>query len=287
MKNMPVENARMMAEINDALESRFGGVQAAMARAAGMSLPRLNRILRGKLPLSSRAHAKLLEATDQNCSSETSNPEVDSAKSGLYAQRRDRLREVVDSRFGGVNKRFAEAIDLAQPQVSGIISGSRNIGERLARRLERLLDLPPGHLDGVRVIADLDQSSRQALRRERLKEAIDQVFGGSVAAFSRHMDLAEPYVHSMMTGTKGIGEGSARLIEKRLLLETGTFDRLEEISFPVRSMSAHSGGVEIKLALLLSYLKDRPADSKTCAMLNATADVAIERLLRQTQGDIS
>lgn len=269
---------RMLHELGELLQLRFNGVQSRMARATGVSLPQLNRMLKGKMPVSDSIFEKIKRAAIQNQPERMDSGENEQAKTALYEFRRSRLREIIGIRFNGVNMRFADAIGMAQPSAHSIVNGKRNIGEKLARRLERLLSIPAGDLDGIRAIADIDEKDRFGLRRERLQQVVKEVFGGSIAACAQHMDVSEAYFHQMLGGQKTVGQMVARNIEKRLLLEAGTFDRLEEIVFPVRAISPEGRGIEIKMALLLALMQEHPADQKTCALLHGVVDVALERV---------
>jgi plasmid maintenance system antidote protein VapI len=271
--------ALMLNEIREILETQFAGVQSDMARATGISLPRINGLIRGKILITNKTLSKIKGSIETSTASHDISPVKNTSRQAIYIQRRTRLNEIIYMQFGGVIKKFAEAVELAQSTAWQIANGKQNIGEKLARRIEKALLLLPGDLDAIRAIADLNQSSRTALRRERLISVIDQVFGGDLAACARHLNLAETYLHSLQTGSRAIGDSTARLIEKRVLLEAGAFDRLEEIAFPVRSVTPHGEGVEIKLALLQSYLQENVADSKTCALLHSVIDIATERFI--------
>lgn len=65
--------------------------------------------------------------------------------------RRFRLRKLIHSKFAGVSARLAEQIDKQPSYVARIFSSNpahaRNIGERLAREIERACGLEEGHLD--------------------------------------------------------------------------------------------------------------------------------------------
>lgn len=61
--------------------------------------------------------------------------------------RRARLRAAIDDKFDGVSGRMADAIGRPRPNVSGLLSGTRAIGEKLARDIELRLALPRGWLD--------------------------------------------------------------------------------------------------------------------------------------------
>jgi hypothetical protein len=85
----------------------------------------------------------------------------------LYDIRRDNVRQLVEARFGGSQTRLAKAVGLAQPSfVSRLLtdrSGTRkNIGHRLARRIEAALKLSPNSLDS------LDALGRRAVERPPL-----------------------------------------------------------------------------------------------------------------------
>ncbi len=61
--------------------------------------------------------------------------------------RRARLRAIIDERFDGTAGQMADAIGRPRPNVSGLLSGTRSIGEKLARDIEVKLTLPRGWLD--------------------------------------------------------------------------------------------------------------------------------------------
>ncbi len=65
--------------------------------------------------------------------------------------RRQRLREIIDTRFNGVAAHFAAAIGREPSYVSRALTDNakhrKNIGEDLAREIERALRLPAGYLD--------------------------------------------------------------------------------------------------------------------------------------------
>lgn len=77
----------------------------------------------------------------------------------IYEARRQRLAQLIDERYGGSQTRFAAAVDLVPPSVNErlyhprphttSIAPRRNIGERLARRIEEKLQLPQYWLDGL------------------------------------------------------------------------------------------------------------------------------------------
>lgn len=64
--------------------------------------------------------------------------------------RRTNLQALIDSRFAGKAGRLADAIGRKRPQIYRLFSdaeNSRDIGEELARDIEKKLGLPTGQLD--------------------------------------------------------------------------------------------------------------------------------------------
>lgn len=64
----------------------------------------------------------------------------------INRKRRAAVRHLIDERFEGRVADFARAIGRSPAQVWQFMN-ERNIGERLARRIERKLELPAGSLD--------------------------------------------------------------------------------------------------------------------------------------------
>lgn len=69
----------------------------------------------------------------------------------IHDTRRNNLRAIIDLRFGGRIIDLATAIDRQQSYVSSLLNGKpphlKNLGEKLARKIELLLDLEPLSLD--------------------------------------------------------------------------------------------------------------------------------------------
>jgi hypothetical protein len=69
----------------------------------------------------------------------------------IYMTRRQNLRAVIKSRFGGSQTKFGELVDYDSSRVSRLLSENpatqKNIGARLARSIEQKLDLPQNWLD--------------------------------------------------------------------------------------------------------------------------------------------
>lgn len=59
------------------------------------------------------------------------------------------LRALIDDRYAGSQKAFADAIKRAPAQVNQWLSGHRKIGDAGARHIEKVFGIP-GYFDGVR-----------------------------------------------------------------------------------------------------------------------------------------
>ena len=93
--------------------------------------------------------------------------------------RRENLRRVVDTHYGGVMRRLAVALNVQQIQLSRIYSKNatsrREIGNDLARNIEAVAGLPRGWMDQVhddRADAIYDQLSRLDDRDRDAVEAL-------------------------------------------------------------------------------------------------------------------
>ena len=73
----------------------------------------------------------------------------DSFGMDVFEIRKKRLRELINSNFDGVQRRFADAIDRQPDYVSRILKGTKRLGEQLARDIESTLGLPPRWLDAI------------------------------------------------------------------------------------------------------------------------------------------
>lgn len=65
----------------------------------------------------------------------------------MHAIRRDRLRSLVDERFGGKQARLAEAIERQAGYISRCLAGTKGIGEDFARYIEARIGLPALWMD--------------------------------------------------------------------------------------------------------------------------------------------
>lgn len=65
----------------------------------------------------------------------------------IYANRRERLRQLIEERFDWNQSKFAKALSFRQSSVSEYVTGAKTIGERVAHRIENAAGLPPGWLN--------------------------------------------------------------------------------------------------------------------------------------------
>lgn len=72
---------------------------------------------------------------------------LDHSDMDVKETRRKRLRELIDSRYGGKQAAFAADIERQPDYVSRCLKGTKNIGEDLARIIEKRVRLPLGWLD--------------------------------------------------------------------------------------------------------------------------------------------
>lgn len=88
----------------------------------------------------------------------------------LKEARRDRLRELRDSRYEGSNTLLAKALGKQPDYISRAILGRKVIGEGLAREIEAALELPVRWMDGdaIEVVAQ----GRVMLDAEMLSRSI-------------------------------------------------------------------------------------------------------------------
>ncbi len=96
------------------------------------------------------------------------------------AVRRRRARLLIDQEFKGIDAGLAERIDTQPSQVSRWFMENpkhrRNIGEKMARRIEKECGLPPGWMDN-----ELDDSTAPRARHaysfdERMKDRLLDLF---------------------------------------------------------------------------------------------------------------
>lgn len=65
----------------------------------------------------------------------------------IYEVRKDNIEKLILERFGGVQRKFAEAIDRQPDYISRILKGGKNVGEAFARHVESSMGLDTGALD--------------------------------------------------------------------------------------------------------------------------------------------
>lgn len=99
--------------------------------------------------------------------------------------RRTNLNALIEDRFNGKQASFVEATGANQGEISTLISGKRTFGERKARKLEKLANLPDGWLDrkniGIPIQAvDDDNPPADAVQIRRVKFNVSAGISGSV-----------------------------------------------------------------------------------------------------------
>lgn len=98
----------------------------------------------------------------------------------------EKLRELLESRFGGNQTALAAAVGTAPPAICQILSGKKRLGEALARRIESSLSLPPGTFEtttrGLRGVSIIPKESSEVfLNRVARLNDIANKYGISLA----------------------------------------------------------------------------------------------------------
>jgi phage repressor protein C with HTH and peptisase S24 domain len=89
----------------------------------------------------------------------------------IYETRRTNLQSLIEERFGGTQRKLAEAIDRQPDYVSRCLRGHKRIGETFARHIETSLNLPDGYLsENLSIFAEVNAIGANRLRREGLDD---------------------------------------------------------------------------------------------------------------------
>lgn len=103
--------------------------------------------------------------------------------------RRTNLRAVIDSDFAGVPARLAKALGCQQTSITRLYSqaeSSRNMGDSLARRIEKAAGKPAGWMDALHD-NDSDQLvSRSALLTNQERQMVLQFVDSLIKLRSTH-----------------------------------------------------------------------------------------------------
>ncbi len=67
----------------------------------------------------------------------------------MDALRRQKLRHLLDTRFGNDRQRFLKAAHMTKGRLSQLLDPNMPFGDRAARNLEDRLALPPGYFDAM------------------------------------------------------------------------------------------------------------------------------------------
>ncbi|MNK69786.1 hypothetical protein D3C87_891820 [compost metagenome] len=114
----------------------------------------------------------------------------------IYAMRLERFRNVMNERFGGKQAAVAHAVGKPANYVSRIISGSKKIGEEMAREFEASLGLPAYWFDGLDQLGawpfnSVDRRAFESLSVEQ-RRGIEQWVARQVAAYGDIPDVKSP-----------------------------------------------------------------------------------------------
>ncbi|AZS78825.1 XRE family transcriptional regulator [Achromobacter spanius] len=114
----------------------------------------------------------------------------------IYAQRLERFRSLMESRFGGKQAAIAAAVGKPANYVSRVLNGSKKLGEEMAREFEVSLELPPYWFDGLDALgawpfSSVDRASFEALTPEQ-RRGIEQWVARQVAAYEDIPSVKSP-----------------------------------------------------------------------------------------------
>jgi hypothetical protein len=92
-----------------------------------------------------------LHATFTSMTLSPESPQCDTPAMAIFALRRANLRDLINNKFNGVAAKAAAELGMQASYMSRVFSDnpahSRNIGNDLARKIERVFDLPEGWMD--------------------------------------------------------------------------------------------------------------------------------------------
>lgn len=114
----------------------------------------------------------------------------------IYAQRLERFRSLMESRFGGKQAAIANAVGKPANYVSRVLNGTKKLGEEMAREFEASLDLPPYWFDGLDSLgawpfSTIDRDAFDALTAEQ-RRGIEQWVARQVEAYGDAPDVKSP-----------------------------------------------------------------------------------------------
>ncbi|BBL75606.1 hypothetical protein [Methylomagnum ishizawai] len=108
------------------------------------------------------------------------------------------------------------------------------------------------------------------IRRERLRQLINEMYGGHQASFAHRIERAPDYISRCLTGNKGIGEELARSIEREFQLPDYWMDRAKSTVEPSMDELQWLHGVE-------KSVKERMIPEHIRAAINTLIDSAPPR----------
>ncbi|WP_417315653.1 S24 family peptidase [Cycloclasticus pugetii] len=150
---------------------------------------------------------------EENVAFAISNVNSQSDISGRYTSGMDRakrLREIIDTRFGGNQADFARHIGKSPALVWQYLSGHRMIGEKFAREVERKIILPKGWMDAP-PYTEVKPNSRKGSEHDELE------FFGHMDAWDSTTPLDEDEVELPLFREVELaaGGGATQVIENR------------------------------------------------------------------------
>jgi phage repressor protein C with HTH and peptisase S24 domain len=96
------------------------------------------------------------------------------SKMDIYETRRTNLQSLIEERFGGTQRKLAEAIDRQPDYVSRCLRGHKRIGEKFAVHIEESLNLPAGYLsENLNIFATAQAIGANTLREKVVKKGVN------------------------------------------------------------------------------------------------------------------
>jgi len=117
----------------------------------------------------------------------------------IHEVRRQNLARLINERFGGKQKRLADAIDRQPDYVSRVLKGKKNVGEIFARHIEESLHLDRGAMDNVVFIS---AEAHQAIGSDS-----DELSSSKIAEYAKNRAAKVSFT---ATPAKDKGHGAAK-----------------------------------------------------------------------------
>ena len=145
----------------------------------------------------------------------------------IVTARRKRLEAWIATHYRGVQKGFLDKTGMNQGMVSGLISGSKSFGEKVAVNIERKAGMPPDYLvrplappadapvpPGVAAqIADLDDTTDGI---QTVIAAVLQTLSGMMPDAGKGLLVALDQARAGSAGSKPVIDAAVRAVERGL-----------------------------------------------------------------------